>query len=139
MRELRLQQVAATEATSTTTALKTPVSSQNNFKNDFTKSNEFPGASPSAPQETTRDWIGAFNTSLLTTRASNLNEKSADLSELMQSPEFASLLVGARHLADTQGLNREEATERLIETFRKIDAAWKEIVMKRGLQSIIDP
>jgi hypothetical protein len=84
------------------------------------------------------DWTSAFSTSLLTTRASHVKDRSQELADLMSSPEFASLLVGAKHLAETQGLNKEEATERLIEAFRKIDFAWKQIVVKRGLQSIID-
>lgn len=88
--------------------------------------------------ETSPDWISAFNTSLLTTRANQSKDRSLELSELMQTPEFASLLVGAQHLASSQGLSKEEATERLIEVFRRIDFAWKQIVIKRGLQSIIE-
>jgi hypothetical protein len=95
---------------------------------------------PSTPSasELSSDWTSAFNTSLLTTRASHVKDRSQELSDLMASPEFASLLVGAKHLAETQGLSKEEATERLIEAFRKIDFAWKQIVVKRGLQAIIE-
>jgi hypothetical protein len=84
------------------------------------------------------DWTSAFNTSLLTTRANHAKDRSLELGELMQTPEFASLLVGAQHLAATQGLSKEEATERLIEAFRRIDFAWKQIVIKRGLQALIE-
>ncbi len=140
MRELRLQQVTQTDKNTnqstgtttwsarTSTVLDTNVSSQEKF----TKSNDISSA------ESTREWISAFNTSLLTTRASPKDD-SSELSTLMQSPEFASLLIGAKHLADTQGLSKEVATERLIEAFRKIDQAWNQIVIKRGLQAIIDP
>jgi hypothetical protein len=99
---------------------------------------------PSAPSsstsatESSHDWISAFNTSLLTTRANTTKDRSIELNELMQTPEFASLLVGAQHLAASQGLSKEEATERLIEVFRRMDFAWKQIIIKRGLQSIIE-
>ena len=86
----------------------------------------------------TRDWMSAFNTSLLTTRANFAKDRSQELAKLMQTPEFASLLVGAQHLADSLGLSKEEATERLIETFRNIDFCWKQIISSRGLQSVID-
>ena len=86
----------------------------------------------------TASWISAFNTSLLTTRAHSQKERSLELAELMQTPEFASLLVGAQHLASTQGLSKEEATERLIEVFRRLDFSWKQIIMKRGLQAMIE-
>lgn len=86
----------------------------------------------------THDWISAFNTSLLTTRATYVKDRSQELSALMQTPEFASLLVAAQHLAQNQGITKEEATERLIENFRKIDKCWKQIVLNRGLQSVIE-
>jgi hypothetical protein len=95
-------------------------------------------ATEATENETSHDWISAFNTSLLTTRANHAKDRSLELGELMQTPEFASLLIGAQHLAANQGLSKEEATERLIEVFRRIDFAWKQIVIKRGLQSIIE-
>ena len=88
--------------------------------------------------EMTRDWISAFNTSVLTTLSPTAKDRSLDLSKLMQSPEFASLLVGAQHLADAQNLSMEEATDRLIRSFREIDQVWRQIVMERGLKAIID-
>ena len=102
---------------------------------------EMPREDASASAETattTSSWISAFNTSLLTTRAHSQKEHSSELGELMQTPEFASLLVGAQHLAATQGLSKEEATERLIEVFRRLDFSWKQIILKRGLQAMIE-
>ena len=84
------------------------------------------------------EWMSAFNTSLLTTRANHTKDRAMEIAELMQTPEFASILVGAQHLAESQDLSKEEATERLIEVFRKIDSTWKQIVMKRGLQALIE-
>ncbi len=84
------------------------------------------------------EWISAFNTSLLTTRAAQLKDRSQDLTELMQSSEFKCLVIGAKHLAEIEGLSKEQATERMIEVFRRIDFAWKQIVMKRGMQAMIE-
>ena len=119
--DLQLQYTSAHEPVRSTTG-----SHQTPLKNE----------QPSA--EVTHAWISAFNTSLLTTRANHVKNRAEELNDLMQTPEFASLLVGAQHLAETQGLSKEEATERLIDAFRKIDRAWKQVVMNRGLQSLIE-
>jgi hypothetical protein len=88
--------------------------------------------------ETTRDWISAYNTSVLTTLSPATKDRSLELSKLMQSPEFASILVAAQHLADAQNLTKEEATDRLIRAFREMDSIWNQIVIERGLKAIID-
>jgi hypothetical protein len=82
-------------------------------------------------------WVTAFNTSLLTTRANQIKDRSSELGELMQSPEFQSLLVAAQHLAQSQGYTKEVATERLIDVFRRIDFSWKQLVMNRGMKTLI--
>ncbi len=88
--------------------------------------------------ENSREWISAFNTSILTTGSPGVKDRTRELSELMQSPEFASLLFAAQHLSHNEGISKEEATERLIKTFREIDYIWKQIVMARGLKALID-
>jgi hypothetical protein len=89
-------------------------------------------------EESTRDWISAFNTSLLTTLShrSSTQNCSVDLAKLMQSPEFASLLVAAQHLSDAQNLSMEESTDRLVRVFRDMDAIWNQIVIERGLKAL---
>ena len=88
--------------------------------------------------EDTREWISALNTSILTTRTNQVRDRSSELSGLMKSPEFTSLLFAAQYLGDSLGITKEEATERLIETFRKLDSIWSDMVIKRGIQSMID-
>lgn len=92
---------------------------------------------PARSHSEAREWISAFNTSILTTRTREIKGPSNDLSALMQTPEFASLLIGAQHLAESQGLSKEEATERMIEIFRKVDSAWTQVVIKRGIQAMV--
>ena len=88
--------------------------------------------------ESAREWMSAFNTSILTTRATEVNGRTPDLSALMQTPEFNSLILAAQNLATSEGITKEEATERMITAFRNIDSAWSQLVMKRGLQAMID-
>ena len=106
-----------------------------NHGQTFSHSNE---SKKDSSGEVTREWISAYNTSVLTTLAPQTQDRSLELSKLMQSPEFASLLVAAQHLADAQGLTKEEATDRLICTFRKMDQIWNQIVIERGLKAIIE-
>ena len=104
------------------------------------------GASPAQSSyqsdDMTRDWISAINTSILTTLSPSTpgqsKDRTNDLSRVMQSPEFASILVGAKHLAETQGISTEDATDRLIRSFREMDEIWRQIVIERGLKAIID-
>jgi hypothetical protein len=95
------------------------------------------GSDHSSNRDSTNRWISAFNTSLLTTRATAVTDQSQEIGRLMGTPEFASLLVAAQHLAKTQNLSEEESTERLIDLFRAIDHAWSQVVMSRGLNSLI--
>jgi hypothetical protein len=88
--------------------------------------------------EDTREWISALNTSILTTRTNMLRDRSPELASIMQTPEFTSLLFAAQYLGDSLGLSKEEATERIIDTFRKLDSIWGDIVIKRGIQAMID-
>jgi hypothetical protein len=95
------------------------------------------------PRPTLQNWITAFNTSLLTTQAHDLNRESQelkasdDLGTLMQSPEFHALIIAAQHLSNNLGYSKEEATERLIDTFRRLDRGWGRVVLNRGLNSLI--
>lgn len=83
-------------------------------------------------------WTGAFNTSILTTRAHSTRDCGQDLSALMKTNEFECLLAAAQQLAVKENLSPDEATERLIHVFRQIDQSWNEIVMARGLKSLTD-
>jgi hypothetical protein len=46
--------------------------------------------------------------------------------------------LAAQHLASSEGISKDEATERLITAFRNIESAWTQMVMKRGLQAMLD-
>ncbi len=89
-------------------------------------------------QESAREWMSSFNTSILTTRANEGEAKPLDLAALMSTPEIQCLILAAQHLASSEGISKDEATERLITAFRNIDSAWTQMVMKRGLQTMLD-
>jgi|GEM_PF-2778402 len=95
-----------------------------------------PGQKPA--QESAREWMSSFNTSILTTRANEVQGRTPDLAALMNTPEFNCLILAAQHLASSEGITKDEATERLITAFRNIDSAWTQMVMKRGLQAMLD-
>lgn len=98
----------------------------------------------SSPEwQITHDWISAFNTSLLTTRKAqsaavqSQPKNTPSLGELMQTPEFACLIMAAQKLSAQYQLSKEEATERLISTFRTIDSEWMDLVFKKGIDTLI--
>ncbi len=84
------------------------------------------------------EWTGAFNTSFLTTRAQFTKDQSLELGHLLKTPEFECLLLAAQRLAQAENISPELATERLICVFRKLDKAWKQVVISRGLSALID-
>jgi hypothetical protein len=88
--------------------------------------------------ESAREWMSSFNTSILTTRATEHSGRAPDLNALMQTPEFNCLIQAAQALAHNEGISRDEATERIITAFRNLDGAWTQLVMKRGLQAMLD-
>jgi hypothetical protein len=90
------------------------------------------------PAHDAREWVSAFNTSILTTRATETAVRGPDLSAIMQTPEFKSLILAAQSLSESLGISKEEATERMIVAFRNLDSAWTQLVMRRGLQAMLD-
>lgn len=82
----------------------------------------------------------AFHTSFLTTQARTsktvAEEKTAEISTVMKSAEFLCLVNAARQFADLEGISIEEATERLIVAFRRLDSAWNAIVLQKGLETL---
>ncbi len=84
----------------------------------------------------TAGWTTAFNTSLLTTRADS-PDRSAELAELMQSVEYQCLLNASQLLANQGGCSKEVATERLIQTFRRLDECWNQVILKRGMNTLL--
>lgn len=82
------------------------------------------------------DWSKAFNTSILSTVLDSIAPES-ELQTLVNSPEFQFILAAAQNLSSQLQITPEEATERLIKTFRGIDSCWNKILVKRGAESLM--
>ncbi len=82
------------------------------------------------------DWSKAFNTSILSTVLDSKGHEQ-NLEMIIQSPEYTLILAAARQLSDQLGLSPEEATERLIRTFRDLDQAWSKILVKKGAETLM--
>ncbi len=90
------------------------------------------------PTDDSAEWMSAFSTSLLTTKAATTRNKINEMAYLMKSPEFEAILAAAKSLSRRLNISKEEATERLISTFRKADEAWASLVVTEGLKALID-
>jgi hypothetical protein len=86
--------------------------------------------------ESSEDWMAAFNTSLVSTRSKSTKDKSEELHALMGTPEFACLLIASQELAERLNLTKEEATERMITTFRQVDQAWMQYLIQKGIDKL---
>jgi hypothetical protein len=82
------------------------------------------------------DWSKAFNTSILSTVLDSKGQ-DADIEVILSSPEYEAILLAAKSLSVGLDISPEEATERLIQTFRNIDSSWKNILLKKGAQSLL--
>ena len=78
-----------------------------------------------------------FNTALVSTRAAESKSASSELLSLIESPAFKAILVAARQLAAEQGISEREATERVIQVFRKVDQIWCGYLYQEGVSSVL--
>ena len=77
-----------------------------------------------------------FNTALVATRSQRGRNHSAELFQLMETPAFQMILHAARSLARTHGISEREASEQLIDTFRKVDQLWADYVFQEGMEKL---
>ena len=76
-------------------------------------------------------------TALVSTRAAESKSASSELLSLIESPAFKAILVAARQLAAEQGISEREATERVIQVFRKVDQIWCGYLYQEGVSSVL--
>lgn len=82
-----------------------------------------------------------FNTALVVTRArsqssSSDSGKAQELSEVVQSPAFKSLLKATEIMVEETGCTEKEAAEQIIETFRSLDDIWTNYLLKEGFEKL---
>lgn len=75
-----------------------------------------------------------LNTAFVKTRApSQGRDLAAELAQLSSTPACRAIFTATEALARQEGLTELEAAERLIETFRKLDALWGSYLHQEGL------
>lgn len=77
-----------------------------------------------------------FNTAIIATKIPTLTNYSAQLSELVGSAPFQSVLNAIRDYAKTAGIPEEQAAEEVVQTFRKIDRIWDSYIFQEGLDKL---
>jgi hypothetical protein len=80
-----------------------------------------------------------FNTALISTQADGREESSDELFELMKSAPFRAILGAVKDLAEAERIPEREASERMIQAFRKLDELWSQYVYREGLERIRGP
>ena len=80
--------------------------------------------------------VRVFNTAIVATRASAPRDLSTELFTLVDSPAFRSILQSVRSLARGQQISEKEASELIIETFRKMDRIWADYVYQEGVDRL---
>ncbi|MGE4232166.1 MAG: hypothetical protein AB7F43_02455 [Bacteriovoracia bacterium] len=78
--------------------------------------------------------VRAFNTALLASKIRKANKD--ELSSLLTSEAFQSILLCVRDLANRTGLPEEAAAEQVINTFRELDRLWDDLVFQEGMQKL---
>jgi hypothetical protein len=77
-----------------------------------------------------------FNTVLVSSQSKGKRDFSGELAELADSAPFKAILSAVRQLSRIHGLTERQASEQVIQTFRKMDQIWGEYVFREGLEKI---
>lgn len=80
-----------------------------------------------------------FNSVLLSSRTKRKKDFSAELYALVESPAFRAILTSIQQLAAVHHVSERQATEQVIQTFRKIDDLWDEYMFREGLDQYRNP
>ena len=77
-----------------------------------------------------------FNTVLVSTQSKGKRDFSGELCEVSESAPFKAILSAVRQLSRIHGMTERQASEQIIQTFRKMDQIWGEYVFREGLEKI---
>ena len=77
-----------------------------------------------------------FNTVLVSSRVRNKKDFSRELFELTESSGFKAILSAVKQLSLVQGITERQATEQVIQTFRRMDEVWGEYLFHEGVDRI---
>ncbi len=77
-----------------------------------------------------------FNTVLVSSRVRSKKDFSKELFELTESSAFKSILSAVKQLAQIQGVTERQATEQVVQTFRRLDEVWGEYLFHEGVDRL---
>ena len=62
----------------------------------------------------------------------------AELFSLMETPEFKALTAAAQTLSEQESISPQEASERMIRVFRKMDQIWSSYLCQEGRERVLN-
>lgn len=77
-----------------------------------------------------------FNTAVIATKIPQLTDYSTQLSELVTSKAFQSILKSIREYSVAMGVPEEQAAEDVVQCFRTIDKIWDSYIFQEGLDKL---
>ncbi|HAR42097.1 MAG TPA: hypothetical protein DCS07_05620 [Bdellovibrionales bacterium] len=84
------------------------------------------------------DFTKIFNTALVTSRPTEAPDFFAELFTLMESPECKAMIASAQRLSEEEGISAQEASERIIRVFRKMDKIWTSYLTQEGRDRVLN-
>jgi hypothetical protein len=82
------------------------------------------------------DLARIFNTVLVSSLAQEESDFPGEFCKLMESPAFRAILAAIQQHARAEGSTVRQATEQVIQTFRKMDSLWRSYIYREGLDKI---
>ena len=93
----------------------------------------------SAPRATSAvDFAKVFNTAMVKSRVPETPDFFAELFSLMETPEFKALTAAAQTLSEQESISPQEASERMIRVFRKMDQIWSSYLCQEGRERVLN-
>jgi len=89
-----------------------------------------------APAFEPEQWAQIFNTALISTRVEQSKASSSEIFHLMQEPAFQTLLSAIHQYAESKSIPESQAAQEVIQTFRKIDFLWTELLLQEGFERV---
>lgn len=66
----------------------------------------------------------------------NKSDYSQELSNLLNTPEAATLVSAAENLAESQNISIQEAMIQVVKLVKQLDAAWSNVLLREGLNRL---
>lgn len=95
-----------------------------------------PTNAPSSTERAEDRLSRIFNTAMISTIRNNEPLEDEALNQLLATPEFRAILSAVHQVAFEKNTTEKNAAEELIRVFRRIDHAWQDYVLAKGIESL---